>query len=81
MPVDGKHCTCVTTSDNFIRDVNNFGNFTEYNILKSIHRQMLEDDRRCSVHTDEKSSLHRAIIKRFFSEPPYFIKRYDTIIC
>ena len=57
MPVDGKHCTCVPTFDNFIRDVNNFGNFTEYSILKSIHRQMLEDERRCSGHTDEKSKF------------------------
>ena len=34
MPVDGRHCTCVPTFDNFIREVNHFGTFAEYNILK-----------------------------------------------
>ena len=53
----GLVCTCVLNCVNFIRDGNHFGNFAEYNILKRIHRKMLEGERRCAVHIDEKSSF------------------------
>ena len=56
--VHGRSCTCVPSFDNFVCDVNHVQIFTDYAVLRRIHKHIsdkkMED---CPAHPDGKSSF------------------------